>query len=135
MQVLESRLNFGVAHAPMAVPIGIPNAMMVSPQCTSGLNADTVFRVGHIGGVDMDLSMNMLFGLIKSLDAKVQILAEWAKNTGVQFHEIAYASEKEFCLAYHPEDPQFPGGGQTAPKLPHALANTTKSSTRVTRLS
>jgi len=33
------------------------------------------------------------------------------------------------------EDPQFPGGGQTAPKLPHALANTTKSSTRVTRLS
>ncbi len=33
------------------------------------------------------------------------------------------------------EDPQFPGGGQTAPKLPHAIANTTKSSTRVTRLS
>jgi hypothetical protein len=32
------------------------------------------------------------------------------------------------------EDPQFPGGGQTTPKLPHALANTTKSSTRVTRL-
>ncbi len=33
------------------------------------------------------------------------------------------------------EDPQFSGGGQTAPKLPHALANTTKSSTRVSRLS
>ena len=33
------------------------------------------------------------------------------------------------------EDPQFPGGGQTTPKLPHTLANTTKSSTRVTRLS
>jgi hypothetical protein len=33
------------------------------------------------------------------------------------------------------EDHQFPGGGQTAPKLPHAIANTTKSSTRVTRLS
>ena len=34
-----------------------------------------------------------------------------------------------------PEDPQFPGGGQTTPKLPHALGNTTKSNTRVTRLS
>jgi hypothetical protein len=33
------------------------------------------------------------------------------------------------------EDLQFPGGGQTAPKLPHALGNTTKSNTRVTRLS
>ncbi len=33
------------------------------------------------------------------------------------------------------ENPQFPGGGQTAPKLPHPIANTTKSSTRVTRLS
>ena len=33
------------------------------------------------------------------------------------------------------EDPQFSGGGQTAPKLPHAIANTTKSSMRVTRLS
>ncbi len=33
------------------------------------------------------------------------------------------------------EDPQFPGGRQTAPKLPLAIANTTKSSTRVTRLS
>jgi hypothetical protein len=109
MQVLESRLNFGVAHAPVAVPIGIPNAMRVSPQRTSGLDADTVFGVGHINGVDLDLSMNTLFGLVKSLDAKVQILAERAKNTGVLFHEIAYASEKEFCLAYHPLNPSGKG--------------------------
>jgi hypothetical protein len=109
MQVLESRLNFGVAHAPVVVPIGIPNAMRVSPQRTSGLNADTVFGVGHIGRVDVDLSMNMLFGLVKSLDAKVQILAEWAKNTGVLFHEIAYASKKECCLAYHPLNPSGKG--------------------------
>ncbi len=33
------------------------------------------------------------------------------------------------------EDPQFPGGRQTALKLPLALANTTKSSTRVNLLS
>jgi hypothetical protein len=88
MQVLESWLNFGVAHAPVAVPIGIPNAMRVSPQRTSGLDADTVFGVGHVGGVDVDLSMNTLFGPVKSLDAKMQILAEQAKNTGVLFHEI-----------------------------------------------
>jgi hypothetical protein len=94
---------------PVAVPIGIPNAMRVSPHCTSGLDADTDFGVGHVNGVDVDLSMNTLFGLVKSLDAKVQILAEWAKNTGVLFHEIAYASEKEFCLAYHPLNPTGKG--------------------------
>ncbi len=33
-----------------------------------------------------------------------------------------------------PEDPQFPDGRQTALKLPLALANTTKSSTRVNLL-
>jgi hypothetical protein len=33
------------------------------------------------------------------------------------------------------EDPQFPDGRQTALKLPLALANTTKSSTRVNLLS
>jgi hypothetical protein len=33
------------------------------------------------------------------------------------------------------EDPQFPEGRQTALKLPLALANTTKSSTRVNLLS
>ncbi len=33
------------------------------------------------------------------------------------------------------EDPQFPGGRQTALKLPLALASTTKSSTRVNLLS
>ena len=37
--------------------------------------------------------------------------------------------------SHHPEDPQFPGGRQTALKLPLALANTTKSSTRVNLLS
>jgi hypothetical protein len=109
MQVLESWLNFGVAHAPVVVPIGIPNAMRVSPQRTSSLDADTVFGVGLVGEVDVDLSMNTLFGLVKSLDAKVQILAERAKNTGVLFHEITYASEKEFCLAYHPLNPSVKG--------------------------
>jgi hypothetical protein len=109
MQVLESRLNFGMAHAPVAVPIGIPNAMRVSPQCTSGLDANTVFGVGHVGRADVDLSMNTLFGLVKSLNVKVQILAERAKNMGVLFHEIAYAPEKEFCLAYHPLNPSGKG--------------------------
>jgi hypothetical protein len=41
--------------------------------------------------------------------ANVQILSERAKNTGMLFHNIAYASKKEFCLAYHPANPSGKG--------------------------
>ncbi len=45
----------------------------------------------------MDLSINSLFGLITTLEAKVQILSERAKNTAVLIHDIAYTSKEEFC--------------------------------------
>ena len=42
---------------------------------------------------------------------------------------------KDYVDNFMSVDLQFPGGGQTTPKLPLAFANTTKSSTSVTRLS
>ena len=57
----------------------------------------------------MDLSINSLFGLITTLEAKVQILLERAKNMGVLFHDIVYSSKKEFCLASHPANPSGKG--------------------------
>ncbi len=56
---------------------------------------------------------------------------------------LTFADDMEALLSQLPnnslywltEDPQFPEGRQTALKLPLALANTTKSSTRVNLLS
>ena len=80
--------------------MGLPSATTISR--VAGIDADTVFGVGQVGGVNVDLSINSLFCLVTTLEAKVQILSERAKNTGVLFHDVAYASEKEFTLAYHP---------------------------------
>jgi hypothetical protein len=74
VQGLEAQLNVGITSAPVAIPIGIPNATRIT--CAAGIDADTVFGVGHVGGVDMDQSINSLFGLVMTLEAKVQILSE-----------------------------------------------------------
>jgi hypothetical protein len=49
--------------------------------------------------------INSLFGLVRSLEAKIQILSDCTKNTGVQFGDLAFASENEFGLAYHAANP------------------------------
>jgi hypothetical protein len=100
VKALENQLHVGRASASVAIPLGFPSATMISR--VAGIDADTVFGVGQVGGVDVDLSINSLFCLVTTLEAKVQILSERAKNTGVLFHDVAYASEKEFALAYHP---------------------------------
>ncbi len=68
-----------------------------------------MFGVGQVGGVDFKLSINLLFGLVRSLEAKIQILSDRTKNTGVQFRDLAFASENEFGLAYHAANPSGAG--------------------------
>ena len=51
--------------------------------------ANTVFGTGHIGGVKIDLSINALFSLVKSIEAKIQVLSDRTKNTSIQFGEAA----------------------------------------------
>jgi hypothetical protein len=94
------KLNVGLANASVAIPVGLPSATTITR--VAGIDADTVFGVGQVGRVNVDLSINSLFCLVTTLEAKVQILSERAKNTGVLFHDVAYASEKEFALSYHP---------------------------------
>jgi hypothetical protein len=75
--------------------------MIASTSLPQGLTADTIFSTGHVGGVSMDLTMNALFAMVRTLEAKVQVLSDRTKNTGIQFGNIAYASETEFNAAYH----------------------------------
>ena len=60
-----------------------------------GVTADTSFGKAQIGGVEVDLTINAMFGLIRFLEGKVQILSDHTKNTGIHFGDLAYASEKE----------------------------------------
>ena len=100
VKALENQLHVGRANASVAIPVGLPSATTISR--VAGNDTDTVFGVGQVGGINLDLSINSLFCLVATLEAKVQILSEQAKNTGVLFHDVVYASEKEFALAYHP---------------------------------
>jgi hypothetical protein len=53
--------------------------------------------------------MNALFAMVRTLEAKVQVLSDRTKNTGIQFGYIAYASETEFNAAYHTAHPSGAG--------------------------
>ena len=75
-----------------------------------GIMADTSFGRAQVGGVEMDLTINAMFGLICSFEGKGQIiLSDCTKNTGIHFGDLAYASEKEFALAYHAANPSGAG--------------------------
>jgi hypothetical protein len=73
------------------------------------ITADTVVGVGQVGGVDFKLYINSLFGLVCLLEAKVQILYNCTKNTGVQFGDLIFASENEFALVYCAANPSGAG--------------------------
>jgi len=55
-----------------------------------GVTADTSFGKAQIGGVEVDLTINAMFGLIRSLEGKVQILSDRIKNTGIHFGDLVY---------------------------------------------
>ena len=46
-----------------------------------GVTADTSFGKIQIGGVEVDLTINAMFGLIRSLEGKVQIISDRAKRS------------------------------------------------------
>ncbi len=65
---------------------------------TSLVNADTpIGRVG-IGENAMFLTANMLFTMVRDLQAKVDILTKGSKSTGVIFDLRAFSLETEFVL-------------------------------------
>ncbi len=68
-----------------------------------GIDGNTPLGVATVGGNKVVISDNYLFSMVRELQAKVDILIEHSKNTGVIFGQLAFASEAEFTywLASH----------------------------------
>jgi hypothetical protein len=73
------------------------------------ITADTVLGTSQVGGTPFELSMNSVFSLVKSLEAKIQVLTERSTNMGIIFGDLAFASEREFSLAFHAAKPEGKG--------------------------
>jgi hypothetical protein len=65
---------------------------------TITLNADTPLGMLQIMGTDTQLMINLLYLMMHDLQAKVDVLTERSKNTGIIFNRHAFASEAEFTL-------------------------------------
>ncbi len=75
-----------------------------------GLDGDTPLGTVQVGGSDTALSVNLLFRMIRDLQAKVDILTKRSKNTGIIFNYQAFASEAEFAVWFiHSKSPTGEG--------------------------
>jgi hypothetical protein len=59
---------------------------------------DTPLSTVSIGGNATPLMANLLFTMIQDLQAKVDILTERSKSTGVIFDRRAFLSESKFII-------------------------------------
>jgi hypothetical protein len=64
----------------------------------ASLGGDTLLGTAFVGGTETTLTANMLFDLVQELQAKVDLLAKQAKNTGVIFNDVAFNSELEYSV-------------------------------------
>ncbi len=100
VSVLESQRD---AHPPLG-----PTSSS-SHGSGGSITANTVLGTSQVKGTPFELLMNSVFSLVKSLEAKIQVLAERSTNTGIIFGDLAFASEREFSLAFHAANPEGKG--------------------------
>ena len=105
-QVMKSRMKqlemaLGDAHRP---PLPTPTQRTSSTSMMHGdaasIDDDKPLGVVSVGGCETVITGNFLFGLICDLHAKVDVLMERSKNTGVIFQQVAFFSEAEFNYWY-----------------------------------
>jgi hypothetical protein len=70
---------------------------------------NTSFMTVHVGGHEQELTMFLVFSMICELKAKVEMLSDCSKNTGVIFQGCAFALESEFALWFAKENPSGVG--------------------------
>jgi hypothetical protein len=81
-----------------------------SSQASSApITANTVLGTSQIGGTPFDLSVSAIFGLVKSLKAKVQVLSERSKKHGRDLGGTGVFLECEFTLAFQAANPSGAG--------------------------
>jgi hypothetical protein len=74
-----------------------------------GIDGNTLLGVATVGGNKVVISANYLFNMVRELQAKVDILTERSKNTGVIFGQLAFASEAEFTYWLTSQNPSRTG--------------------------
>jgi hypothetical protein len=75
----------------------------------ASLGGDTLLGTVFVGGTETTLTTNMLFDLKQELQAKVDLLAERAKNAGVIFNDVAFNSESEYSVYLAKHNPSGMG--------------------------
>jgi len=99
---VETLLNAG----PLTRP---PSAPMTLRTSNPPVDADTPLGTVSIGGNATTLTATMLFTMVHELQAKVEVLTERSKNTGVIFDRKAFSSETEFVLWFMSKNPSGEG--------------------------
>ena len=114
-QAMRSRLKMlEVVLEEARRPPSPPSTQRISPANmmyggAGVLEGDTPLGVASVGGSETVLTSNYLFGLIRDLQAKVDVLTERSKNTGVIFQQVAFSSEAEFSYWYPHLNPSGSG--------------------------
>jgi hypothetical protein len=110
----EVKSRVAKLEAAMAQPHIRPSSPPTPPRLTNtyqafegapGIDGNTPLGVATVGGSEVVISANYLFGMIRELQAKVDVLVEGSKNTGVIFGQLAFASESEFSLWMTAQNP------------------------------
>jgi len=95
-----TRLEHGIAQIQRPSTPPLPShATATTSQvlaASSDIDGERPLGIAQIGGTETVITANYLFGLIRDLQAKVEILTERFKNTGVIFQRLAFSSEAEF---------------------------------------
>jgi hypothetical protein len=89
--------------------VALPSFTGSSSSPSPRLDQNTSFGTVEIGVNEQDLTMFLVFSMICELKAKVEVLTDRSKNTGVIFEGRAFASESEFALWFAKENPSGSG--------------------------
>jgi hypothetical protein len=95
-----------IAAVEQLLDVALPAASSISSQ---KFDQHTSFGSVEIGGNEQELTMFLVFSMICELKAKVEVLTDRSKNTGVIFHDRAFASETEFAYWFAKENPNGSG--------------------------
>ena len=60
------------------------------------LTPDTSFGTATVGTSSVELTMNSLLSMVKTLEAWIQSISDHSRSTGVVFRRLAFVSETEF---------------------------------------
>ncbi len=90
---VKELLGEATANRPPSPPPTLRTSVTSAAACI-----DTPLGTVSIGGDATPLTANLLFTMIQDLQAKVDILMEWSKSTGVIFDRRAFSSETKFVI-------------------------------------